>query len=201
MAPAKAPPPTIAVVGLAPHCAARGLPWTSTMPVTTTAIKAQSTRTGSTGRKKARSTTATTRHRTRIVTLDVLRENRIRKTSARPDASPRRPSAGWSGGRHAVRRTSAGGLGRPTRLRLLDIQTSDNLVQNNHSHNYKEHHSIDSNPNPRHHKEHHCAPAHGHRCKNESVKHKYHRHHWHHHKEIFSDSDASSDSGTRRRHR
>jgi hypothetical protein len=38
------------------------------MPVTTTAIKARSTRTGSTGRKKARSTAATTRRRTTIAT-------------------------------------------------------------------------------------------------------------------------------------
>jgi hypothetical protein len=48
----------------------------------------------------------------------------------RPDARPRRPTARWSGGRHAIQWTSAWSLGRLTclRPRPMDVWTLDNPV-------------------------------------------------------------------------
>jgi hypothetical protein len=84
-----------------------------------------------------------------------------------------------------------------------------------HSHhssqNLKEHHSVDSHP--RHTSKDHLHLPNGHRRashhsshRRKEVSNKYssqhrRRHQRHHHKEVFSDSDGNSDSGTRRRHR
>lgn len=79
-----------------------------------------------------------------------------------------------------------------------------------HSHHSgKEHHSVDSHPRHTskdhlHPNGHHRASHHSsHRQKVVSNKHssQHRRQPRHHHKEVFSNSDGSSDSGTRRRHR
>jgi hypothetical protein len=74
---------------------------------------------------------------TKVVTLDVFRENRFRKTSvgriwtsARLDACPRRLSA----------KRPQGGLGSPTRPRPSDARTLNNLAV--YHHNYKFWHTI-----------------------------------------------------------
>jgi hypothetical protein len=65
----------------------------------------------------------------RVVTLEVFLENRVRKTSVgcvRPSSRPPELTVGWSGGRHAIRQKSAGGLRRSTRPHSTDVRTLDN---------------------------------------------------------------------------